>query len=146
VGVVGRLLAEGMPLHVLERARLWHTEDSTVYLRLEPGAGSAPDAEALLHPTGERPASGAWSACFASYEEMLAYVVPQDRAFSVQPWQARVTRQEIELGIPLDVCEPLEGALHSQAARALVGESAPFCFRVPSVAFRFEREEHDPLL
>jgi hypothetical protein len=145
VGVMGRLMAEGLPLHIFERARLWNTGDGTLYLRVQPGAGTAPDAEALLRLSNERPTSGAWSLCFESYEAMLAYVVPQDRAFSVQPWHARVTRQEIQLGIPLEACQPLEGEVTSATARALVGESTPFCFRVPSVAFRFDEQVYDPL-
>ena len=76
---------------------------------------------------------------------MLAYVVPQDRGFSTQPWHGRVTRQEIRLAIPIEVCEPLEGRVSSRAARAIVGEAEPFCFRVPAVRFRFDAEEYDPL-
>jgi hypothetical protein len=76
---------------------------------------------------------------------MLAYCVPQDRAMSSQPWHARITRQEIHLGIPLAACEPLAGTVVSQAAQAFVGNATPFCFRVAQVAFRFDREEHDPL-
>jgi hypothetical protein len=77
---------------------------------------------------------------------MLAYVVPQDRAFSTQPWRKRVTRQEIELGIPLEACEPLEGTVHSRAAEEIIGDAMPFCFRVAAVRFRFESQEHDPLV
>ncbi len=76
---------------------------------------------------------------------MLAYCVPQDRAFSPQPWHGWVTRQEIALGIPLVDCQPLEGEVRSRAAAAIVGNATPFCFRVPTVRFRFAREEHDRL-
>jgi len=44
---------------------------------------------------------------------------------------------DIELGIPLDACEPLEGAVSSRAARAIAGAAIPFAFRVPAVPFRF---------
>jgi hypothetical protein len=145
VGVLGRLMAEGMPQHVFQHARLWSNGEGVFYLRLHPGAGTAPDAEALLHLSKARPTSGAWSLCFESYAAMLAYVVPQDRAFSVQPWHARLTRQEIQLGIPLEACEPLEGDVNSAAARALVGAGTPFCFRVPRVAFRFDEEAQERL-
>lgn len=145
VGVLGRLMAEGLPMHVFQRARLWNTGDGTLYLRLQPGAGTAPDAEALLRLGKARPTSGAWSLAFESYEAMLAHIVPQDRAFSVQPWHARLTRQEIQLGIPLEACQPLEGEVNSATARALVGESRPFCFYVPRVTFRFDQEVHERL-
>ena len=50
-----------------------------------------------------------------------------------------------QLDIPLDACEPLEGALFSQAARAIVGDAMPFAFRVANVNFRFYAERHDRL-
>jgi hypothetical protein len=69
--------------------------------------------------------------------------VPQDRALSAQPWYGRVTRQEIALGIPLEVCEPLTGTVTSKAAQTIVQDAACVCFRVPGVFFRFDREEYD---
>jgi hypothetical protein len=71
---------------------------------------------------------------------MLAYCVPQDRAFSSQPWYARLTRQEIMLDIPLEACKPLEGVVYSRTARKFVGDATPFCFFVAKVNFRFEQE------
>ncbi|MBI3856282.1 MAG: DUF2071 domain-containing protein [Planctomycetes bacterium] len=139
-----RLMSEGMPMHVLAGAEL-RSEGGRFTLKLDPGTGSAPDAEAELRPLAAAPASGPWSAAFASWRDMLAYVVPQDRGFSTQPWLGRVTRQEIRLDIPLEACEPLEGRVASRAAAEIVGEAPPFCFRVASVRFRFDVEEHDPL-
>jgi hypothetical protein len=69
--------------------------------------------------------------------------VPQDRAMSSQPWYRRITRQEIELGIPLEACEPLAGHAASRAAQALVGAARPVCFRVPQVTLRFGAEIYD---
>jgi hypothetical protein len=54
-----------------------------------------------------------------------------------------VTRQEIELGIPLESCRPLEGDVESRAAREIVGDARPLCFHVPAVKFRFGREAYD---
>ncbi len=139
-----RLMSEGMPMHVLASAEL-RADGGRVLLKLDPGSGSAPDAEADLRPTAAPPASGPWSAAFGSWKEMLAYVVPQDRGFSTQPWHGRVTRQEIRLEIPIEACEPLEGRVTSRAAAAIVGAAEPFCFRVAGVRFRFDREEYDPL-
>jgi hypothetical protein len=139
-----RLMSEGMPMHVLARAEL-RSDGGRYLLRLDPGGGSAPDAEVELRPAAAPPASGPWSAAFGSWKEMLAYVVPQDRGFSTQPWHGRVTRQEIRLEIPLEACEPLEGRVLSRSATAIVGEAEPFCFRVPAVRFRFDAEEYDPL-
>ncbi len=62
---------------------------------------------------------------------------------SSQPWRAQITRQEIELGIPLDACTPLAGAVSSRAAEALAGAAQPLCFHVASVAFLFAQELHD---
>ena len=114
-------------------------------VRIDPGKGSGPDLEAELRPgVAELPAP--FDACWGSYRDFLDYSVPQDRAFSTQPWYERLTRQEIQLGIPLEVCQPLTGHVRSRAAEEFLGQAACVSFRVPSVAFRFDREEHDPLM
>jgi hypothetical protein len=142
VALGARLFAEGMPMHVLQAGSIEVGQDGTVELLQDSGTGTAPDAQASLQRMAERPTSGPWDGCFASYEEMLAYCVPQDRAFSTQPWYGRLTRQEITLNIPLTTCEPLEGSVHSRAAALFVGDAAPFCFVVPAVTFSFEQELH----
>lgn len=144
-----RMLTEGMPMHVLKEAEIQREEDGTIRLLLEPGGGSAPDAKANLRP-GKVPVlegawRGAWRESFGTFRDFLAYAVPQDRAMSTQPSAGTVTRQEIDLGIPLDICEPLEGEVVSRAAEAIAGDAKPVCFRVPKVFFRFEVEEKDPL-
>jgi hypothetical protein len=72
--------------------------------------------------------------------------LPRDRALSSQPWRGGcLTRQEFDLGIPLVSCEPLEGEVASDAARAIMGRDAvePIGFRVASVSFRFNGEARD---
>ncbi len=140
-----RLMTEGMPMHVLQGGELRREPDGAIHLRLDPGQGSAPDAEAHLRVSAESALPAPWGECFSSFQEFLAYCVPQDRAMSTQPWWPRVTRQEIDLGIPLSVCERLEGEVISAAASARVGDARALCFRVPGVAFLFSGEEHDPL-
>jgi hypothetical protein len=144
--LAARWLSEGMPMHVIQHAELDRTETGAYRLRLEPGPGSAPDAEALLRPASAPPdpIPDPWGICFSDYQAVLAYCVPQDRALSSQPWHGHVTRQEIHLGIPLESCQPLEGEVRSRAARALAGDAQPLCFRVAEVAFLFDRVEHDP--
>lgn len=137
--LAARLLSEGMPMHVLQKA-----EVSATRVLFESGSGSGPDCSAELQPT-QTPADGPWRMCFNAWGDFLAYAVPQDRAMSTQPWRKRVTRQEIDLGIPLESCEPLEGTVTSKAASAIAGNAKPFCFRVPTVRFLFDREEHDRL-
>ena len=145
LNVVGaRLMAEGMPMHVFASAEL-RSESGSFVLKLDPGCGSAPDAEAKLRPAAPGAASGPWSAAFGSWKEMLTYAVPQDRALSTQPWRGRITRQEIRLDIPVESCEPLEGKVSSRAAAGYVGDAEPFCFRVASVKFRFDSEAYDPM-
>lgn len=135
-----RCLAEGLPMHVPERAAVERDADGTLRVELVPGRGSAPDVAAFL-----RDLPAPWSECFASYRELLAYDVPQDRALSTQPWRRTVTRQEIDLGIPLDACEPLEGEVRSRAAAEIAGDARPLCFRVAKVAFRFTEERRSPM-
>lgn len=139
-----RLMSEGMPMHVLEKAVVQRDPDGTVHLSVDPGAGSGPDVEATLRPANNPALPAPWSECFDGFQDFLAHCVPQDRAISTQTWWPRVTRQEIDLGIPLTGCERLEGDVVSRAAAAIVGDARPLCFRVPSVSFLFTGEEHDP--
>ncbi|MFF8989439.1 hypothetical protein ACF09H_05600 [Streptomyces sp. NPDC014983] len=132
-------------MHVPERASLRVSEDSRTDLLLDPGRGTAPDAEAHLIPLSKWPTEGPWRQWFADYEQMLAYCVPQDRALAVQPWHGQVTRQEIALAIPLDSCVPLTGPVISTVAGAITGNAEPFTFLVPRVTFRFERQERTRL-
>lgn len=143
-----RLMAEGMPMHLLEHGEVFSGANGEIRVLLDPGSGSAPDAELALGPD-RRPAeeqllSAPWSECFGSYTDMLRYTVPQDRAMSTLPADCLTVRQEIGLGIPLTACEPLLGAVRSRAAAAIVGaEATAVCFRVPQVSFLFTGERHD---
>ena len=140
-----RLLTEGMPMHVLRSGTIARSPDGEMSIELDPGGGSGPDASMKLRPAKAPPELvGPWRECWEDYRAFLAYCVPQDRAMSSQPLRKRVSRQEIELGIPVEACEPLEGTVVSKAARAIAGDADPLCFRVPSVHFRFSMEHHDP--
>jgi hypothetical protein len=140
-----RLMSEGMPMHLLAHGSVAAGADGSFTVLLDGGVGSAPDAEVRARLTIDRTLDGLWRECFADYQAMLAHCVPQDRALSTQPWYDRVTRQEIELGIPLSACEPLEATVRSKAAERVVGTARPVCFRVAGVAFRFLAERHDRL-
>jgi hypothetical protein len=133
--LLARWLVHGVPMHVLADAELARDGDE-VRLRLEPGRGSAPDALASLRPAAT-PVDGPWRACFTTWRDLLAYVVPQDRVLVTGPDRAELCRLEIDLGIPLEACEPLEGTVVSRAADAITGGARPFSFRVPSVSFWF---------
>jgi hypothetical protein len=137
-----RVMAEGMPMHLAARGAVSREADGTMRVSFDPGRGSAPDLDIVARPSTSTELEGPWRECFASYREMLAYAVPQDRAMSTQPWRGQVTCQEIDLGIPIDVCEPLEAEVKSRAAEAIVGDARAVCFRVPTVRFRFNGEEH----
>lgn len=143
--LAARLLTQGLPLHVLRAAELMGAGDGQVRLRLDPGTGSAPDALATLRPANTPELPPLFAACFASFTEFLAYCVPQDRSLSTQPHRQTVTRHEIDLGIPLGACEPLVGEVDGRAARGIAGDSAPLCFRVPSLRFHFAAELREPL-
>lgn len=144
-----RLTTEGMPMHVLPHAEL-SVERDTVRVVLDPQEGSGPDAKitAAVARAGARPSvfeqsDSPWRICFEDLRGFLEYCVPQDRAMSSQPLRGRVSRQEINLGIPIDRCELLEGAVESSAARAIAGDAPPLIFRVANVDFRFSIEAHD---
>ncbi len=138
-----RLMSEGMPMHLIDRAELTRGPTGAVTLSIEPGRGTAPDVRATLRPTDDRALRGPWAECFADYDAMLRYAVPQDRAMATRAAERETVREEIDLGIPIASCEPLVGEVTSEAARAIVGDAAPLCFRVPSVPFKFAGEVHD---
>jgi hypothetical protein len=138
----GRLFCEALPMHLLRHSAVGTVDDATVVLRLDPGLGSAPDADAVL-TFAPAPADGPWHPAFASYREVLEYIVPQDRALSVQPWHRWVTRQEIQLDLAPGDCLPLAGRVVSRAARAFAGDAEAFSFFVRKVTLRVDAEEHD---
>ena len=141
--LAARTLADGMPMHVPARATLAR-DGATLRLAMDGGAGTAPDCEATLREASARELPEALRPLFPSYDAFLEIVVPQDRAFSTQPWRDQITRHEIVLGIPLAECVPLEGEVRSKAANALAGPlGTPVCFLVRRVAFRLDRIERD---
>lgn len=140
--LIARLTTEGMPMHVV-RGSLVHGE--SLKLTLDPGNGSAPDVELELRRADEPQLEGAWKECFGTWRGFLEYCVPQDRAMSVQPLKRRISRHEIDLGIPIESCIPYAGTVTSRAASAIAGEAAPLCFVVPRVAFTFSLEAYDDL-
>jgi hypothetical protein len=139
----GRLMSEA-PMHLLARGEVARDEGGRMRVVVDPGDGSGPDAELDLAPAAAFSLPAAWTACFADARAMLAHCVPQDRAMTTEPWRPCTTREEIDLGIPLDACEPLAGTVRSRAAEAIVGEAPAVCFRVARVAFRLRGEERDP--
>ena len=138
-----RLMSEGMPMHLLRRGEISEPEAGRVVVTLDPGEGSGPDARLELAPSDTPELRGAWAACWPDFKSFVAYCVPQDRAMASQPLRRRVSRQEIDLGIPLEACEPLSGSVSSRAAEAIVGDAEPVCFYVRSVSFTFSLEAHD---
>jgi hypothetical protein len=141
--LAARILSEGMPMHVPQNADVRRDTDGTMHVLIDPRSGSAPDVRATLLPTSDRTLPPPWNECFADYHDFLAYCVPQDRALTCQSWYGQVTRQEISLGIPLDACEPMVGQVESHAARQIVGDAEPICFRVAKVSFRFLGQAYD---
>jgi len=142
LALVARLITEGLPMHVLAHATVAR-EGDRVRVLLDPGRGSAPDAQLELAVVDPPTLAGEWAECFGDFQGFLAYCVPQDRAMSSQPLRGRISRQEIDLGIPLSACTPLAGKVVSRAAAVIAGSAEPVCFHVPSVTFTFGREIHD---
>jgi hypothetical protein len=144
--LAGRMLSEGVPMHVWREASLNRRSDGSIQIALDPGDGSAPDARIDVRPTDQGTLPAPWCKCFADYLEMLKFIVPQDRALSPQTWYARICRQEINLGIPLETIVPLIGDVKSASATEMLGaQQQPLCFYVPRVSFRFDRETFDPI-
>lgn len=146
LALAARLTTRGMPMHVLARASLERPAPDAVRVALDPGAGSAPDAQMDLRDAPPPALAGPWRECWPDWRAFLAYCVPQDRAMATQPEWGQLSRHEIDLGIPLEACVPLAGTVRSARARALAGDEAqPLCFRVPAVRFVFDTELREPL-
>jgi len=141
--LAARWLSEGVAMHLPEQASVRANGDSAHLVQIDPGAGSAPDVHAELRSAPGHDLTGPWRDCFRDWRDFLAFCVPQDRAMSSQTWYQRVTRQEINLGISPDDCEPLAGTVTSRALSALIGDAQPICFRVARVFFRLDRESYD---
>ena len=138
-----RLLTEGMPMHLLAKGEVTRFASGACEVVLEPGNGSGPDARLSLQPSSAPTWTAAWAECWPDFRGFLAYCVLQDRALATQELRRRTVRQEIDLGIPLEACEPLSGQVTSAAARAWVGDEAPLCFRFPALDFAFNGELYD---
>ena len=62
-----RLVAEGMPMHLLARGEVSRDGDDTISVKLDAGArGTAPDLEASLTVASRRELPESWRACFCS--------------------------------------------------------------------------------
>jgi len=144
-----RMLAAGMPMHIVRRGDVIHTPSGDLRVMLDPGDGSAPDAEMTLQPSATTEVASTWACpwaeCWPDYRSFLAYCVPQDRAMSSKPLQKRISRLEIALDIPIDACQPLSGRVQSRAAHSIVGAAEPLCFYVPRAGLRFLYEACDPM-
>lgn len=138
--LIARHFAEGLPMHVPAHSMIADKGDESYSIELAPRHDSAPDLLAEIHLNEAFTLPESWTSCFATYRSMLEYVVPQDRALSVQPWHQRVTSQEITLDIPLDQCRPLACQVTSMAVGTIAGETDAVCFWIPEMTFRFEKE------
>jgi hypothetical protein len=140
ISLGGRLLADGVPMHISDGGAVTVNSDGTFDLKLIAGTGSAPDMVASLSACPKPVFQGEWLECFGDFDSFLSYCVPQDRAISGQPWYQQITKQEINLGIPLSSCQPLEGTVKSKTIEQLIGRGAqPICFRVPRVSFSLDK-------
>jgi len=144
--LAARHLSEGVAMHVPASCSLDVSAQGSIELMLDPGPGSAPDVRASLHLGAVPELSAEWQTCFKDFNGFLEYCVPQDRALDSQPWYARVSRSEIDLGIPLTLCQPLQGEVVSTTAARLVGSSQPLCFYVPQVQFKYFRDCFDAVV
>ena len=133
--LVARATGVNVPMHVPAGADV-RRDGERVRITMKPGAGSAPDLSADLCATAA-PLPSTWADGFGAWTSVLAYLVPQDRAFAVEPGTGRVVCQTITLDVPLADCRPLGGAVSSAAAAAIVGDAEPLCVGVNRVRFAY---------
>ncbi len=147
VSLGARLFSEGMPMHFLNRASLNYSKDGSYACTLVPGKGSsAPDLEFELAIDRSLEESsfknGPWGSCFGSFENFLAYCVPQERSISSQDYLNRISFQEIRLEINTAECRAISGKLSSKTKESISSAAIPFCFAAPDLHFRFDKEHY----
>lgn len=139
--LAARLLSEGVAMHVPRDADMKSLAGGGWEATLDPGTGSAPDVRLSLRPAeNDQSLSTAWQTIFGTWEAVLAYCVPQNRALAVQPWYGRIVVQGIRLEIPFASCQRLEGDVRSKAAEAYAGDASALCFYLPKGSFFYDGE------
>ncbi len=135
--LIARIFAEGMPMHVPESSDIHCDGKGAWKVNIDRGNSSSPNLHATFQEDERRRLPGEWGTAFWTAGEAIEYLIPQNRAFSYQPWSEKLTRQSIELGINLDEVKTLQGNIRSQAIQDLVGDAEPFVFCVRNVQFDF---------
>lgn len=143
--LLARTLSDGVSMHVPKSGTFKATDGGRFHIDIVRGDSSSPDLKAAVEPCHrDTELPEPWKECFDTFPAFLAYCVPQDRAMYSQPWYERIVRQEIFLGIPLDVCQRMQAEIASDAIREITGDaSPPLVFRVPEVDFLFNKIEFD---
>jgi hypothetical protein len=133
-----RWASNWMPLHVLAGARLEVTE-AGADIALDPGAGSGPRLNATLRPLDDRALREPWAAAFATLDEVLATVLPQERALFTS--ERGTQCQEVRLE-PSGEVRWLTGDVLSPVLESWTG-AAPLralAFHVPALRFSLSPE------
>ena len=125
-------------MHVPQEMRLDNEADGSYRIVIDPGAGSAPDLQADFVHTGDPVLSGGWERCFGSFDSLLEYCVPQDKALSVSLGYGCTVMQKIRLVAPLSSVRPLAGQVRSSVLRQMLGDSEAICFVIPNVGFHYD--------
>lgn len=145
-----RLMADGLPVHLLSSAR--HERDGdTVRTELAPGDGSAPDLHTVVREVeaGETDAYGlppAFAERFADWHAAVDYLVRQERGERIH--EAVGLRSVSAISIPIDPAQARPAVLEQLKSETLVELTADcdgLAFVVPEVKFSALGERWRPL-
>ena len=131
-----RIFTDGLPSHP---GRVLHERsDSTIRIEVIPEGGSAPDLESVVEEVDAWTIPDEFTRAFGDHrDEVLRYLIDQNRAVSVHPAHGRILESGIEL--PIDLADVRPASLRefsSEWLREIVAGCDGFAFIVPEVAFK----------
>jgi hypothetical protein len=136
-----RILSEGVPMHIPAKAKIDREHSEDFLIEMISGNGSSADLSCRLKKSATMELPDDWKDCFISWDAMLDYCVPQNRALVWQPWYGRLLQQKISLEISNSDCQSFAGEVNSVAAAQIAGKAKPVCFGAAKVSFLFLGEQ-----
>ena len=132
-----RLCSDALPTHLAAIFRHEHMGDAYT-TEIDGGCGSAPDIRFTATRAGERHLPDDFAKVFPNWNQAVGWLAQRDSAVAKLADGEGVAMAGISLPIDVATMVPLDvhGPPHSRALLALVGDSQPFGFAVPTVTFR----------
>ncbi|MEO1994969.1 MAG: DUF2071 domain-containing protein, partial [Planctomycetaceae bacterium] len=136
LAVASRLMADGLPSH--RPLRIDHTRsDDRLVTWIEPGVGSGPDLKSTVRISEQRELPTDLAEHFSDWEQLVRYLVDQNRGSSVHPAQSGICQSKISIPIAIEAVQPaaVVGTVESRLLAPVIDGCRCFAFVVPQVSF-----------